>query len=65
MYSDEKNIATAGCVEIHRSTVTERLKNDRNALRERLDQVEKALTALEAHPETQTILDLLAKIGHY
>ena len=43
-------------------TVTERLYRERVALQEKLAEVEKAIAAIEASPQTQQVVDSLAKL---
>ena len=44
-------------------SITERLQVDRDVLKNRLAEVESALDMLKQHPETQQVLDALAKLG--
>ena len=58
--------ATAkGCIDIHRPTLTERLKDERQGLATRLAELDAALAALESNPEVQKILDLVQKVARY
>lgn len=43
-------------------TVTERLYRERAQLQSRLSEVEKAIAAIEASPQTQQVVDSLAKL---
>lgn len=44
-----------------KSTVTESLEREKKSLLERLDDIEKALAVLRAHPEVQVVIDTLSK----
>ena len=45
-------------------TLTERLTSEREALNERLRQIDDVLQGLARHPETAALLDAVAKLGH-
>ncbi len=65
MYNDqpmtEKSAASIG--NARQETVTERLKNEKAHLEDRLKQITEAIESLEAHPEVQTVVDTLQKLG--
>lgn len=46
-----------------RSTITERLKNEKERLEQRLEQVNSVIKELEKVPEVQKVLDAIARIG--
>ncbi len=46
-------------------TLTERLKREQADLSSRLKEVTEAITALEANPQVQTVLDLVQKVARY
>jgi len=66
MYDVNGPMETAAkCLEINRPTLTERLKQERIDLSKRLSELDAAISALEANPQVQTILDLLQKVARY
>ena len=69
MYDENAKEATTpslgGCVEIRRPTLTERLKQERQAHADKLTELDSAIAALEANPEVQRILDLVQKVARY
>ena len=70
MYDESEQKAMAsntlgGCVEIHRPTLTERLKQERHGQAEKLAELDSAIAALESNPEVQRILDLVRKVARY
>ena len=65
MYDDNKNLATSGCIEVRRQTLTERLKEERQGLSSRLAELDAAISALEANPQVQAVLDLVQKVARY
>ena len=44
-------------------SITERLENRKKNLENDLEQINQALDALKKHPETQAVLDMLAKVN--
>ena len=46
-------------------TITEQLKQEKVVLEERLAKVNEALTALQANPEVEKILNLISKVNRY
>lgn len=46
-------------------TLTERLKREQADLSARLKEVTEAITALEANPQVQAVLDLVQKVARY
>lgn len=46
-------------------TVTESLEREKKSLLERLADIEEALAALRAHPEIQSVIDILSKHTRY
>ena len=67
MYDTEKVPANSlgMCIEASRPTLTERLKQERNNLSRRLEELDAAIIALEANPQVQAILDLVQKVARY
>ena len=43
-------------------TMTERLRHEQENLKQRLAEVESALSAIESNPQVQTVIDALAKL---
>jgi len=64
MYDNQKELSTAaGCVEVRRPTLTERLKEERASYASRLAELDAAISALEANPQVQVVLDLVQKVS--
>lgn len=57
--------ASPKCVEVRRLTLTERLKEERTNVNSRLQELDQAITALEAQPEMQRLLDIIQKVARY
>jgi|CXWL01.1.fsa_nt_gi uncharacterized membrane protein YfbV (UPF0208 family) len=55
----------AKCIEVRRLTLTERLKEERTNVNSRLQELDQAITALEAQPEMQRLLDIIQKVARY
>jgi hypothetical protein len=49
---------------IRPQSLTERLRDEQKRLQERYDEVTAVLDSLESNPETQSILDAVARLGH-
>lgn len=50
---------------LRRMTLTDRLKNEKRQLTERLEVVDGILAKLEKSPDTQAILDEITQLGHF
>ncbi len=61
MYNEVGKVATEACVEVPRMTLTQRLMQERDRLQDRVAEINAVLTALEANPQVQAVLDLLQK----
>ena len=48
----------------YRPSMTERLKNERARVAQRLTELDAAIGALEANPQVQSVLDLIQKVSH-
>lgn len=46
-------------------TMTERLRARRTMLRQQLDEVEQALSALESNEEVARVVDAISRLGHF
>jgi hypothetical protein len=51
------------CVEVRRTTLTERLENEKSHLEHRLTEVNEALSVLKSDPKIQAIFDILQKVA--
>lgn len=51
----------SACVEARRSTLTEKLQEERHRLHSRIEEIDHVLSALNENPQIQTVLDLLQK----
>lgn len=47
------------------STMTDRLRARRDMLRQQLDDVEQALSALESNEEVARVVDAISRLGHF
>ena len=45
-------------------SLTERLRNEKQHLESRLDEINNVIESLEKNPETQSVLDAVARLGH-
>ena len=52
-------------IQIRRMTLTERLKEERVSVNARLQELNQAITALEAQPQIQGLLDIIQKVARY
>ena len=51
------------CIEVRRTTLTERLENEKSQLEHRLAEVNEALAVLKSDPKIQAIFDILQKVS--
>lgn len=51
------------CIEVRRTTLTERLENEKSQLEHRLAEVNEALVVLKSDPKIQAIFDILQKMA--
>lgn len=59
-------VPTTDCkVKTYQPTLTERLKREQADLSDRLAEINAALSALEANPQVQAVLDLVQKVARY
>ena len=49
---------------VYRRTITERLTEEAEGLRNRLKEIEEALTALQSNPDIERILNLVSKVSN-
>ena len=56
--------AELGLSQIRPQSLTERLKDEQQRLQERYNEVTAVLDSLNENPETQSILDAVARLGH-
>lgn len=56
--------STAGLGQIRPQSLTERLEDEQKRLQERCDEITLVLDSLHKNPETQSILDAVARLGH-
>lgn len=65
MIYGQEAVSTAGLGQIQQpQSLTERLKDEQQRLQQRYDEVTAVLDNLNEHPETQAILDAVARLGH-
>ena len=50
---------------IVKETMTERLTRERNQVKQRLDDLDKAIGLLEKNPTVQEVIDVLSSITHF
>ena len=61
----DRNYDTGTKLEIpYRRTITERLTEEAEGLRNRLKEIEEALTALQSNPDIERILNLVSKVSN-
>jgi len=61
MYGDMMQPLETKCVDVPRQTLTERLVQERNNVANRLAELDGVISALNANPAIQSVLDLLQK----
>jgi len=66
MYGSQTEVTpvSAGLGQIRTPSLTERLQDEQKRLQERLDEVTAVISSLNDAPETQSILDAVARLGH-
>jgi len=60
---DQQRSLSPNTVGLQRSTITERLKEEKENLEERLTLVNKTIQVLESNPNVQVVLDAVAKLN--
>lgn len=60
MYGSYPEVAK-NCIEVPRMTLSERLKQERQLVANRLNEIDSVLAALDANPQVKDVLDLLQK----
>jgi hypothetical protein len=66
MYDDAPVPSAPGrAVDIPSQTLTERLHEERRRLGARLQELDAAISALEANPQIQLVFDLVQKVARY
>ena len=66
MYDNSvSSVATSAPLEARPRSLTERLSDEKSNLEARLEEINGVLESLERHPETQSVLDAVARLGHF
>ena len=63
-YGGESAMTAPGEVAFKRPSMTTQLTRERDALKERLADVETTLSVLQADPKIQTVIDCITRLGH-
>ena len=57
--------AVIGFAAARPASLTERLRSEKQQLEQRLKEINNVLNSLEKNPETQSVLDAVARLGHH
>ena len=61
MYGENYPMETKACLDVPRMTLTERLLQERNNVKTRLDELDAVINVLQQNPQIKEVLDLLQK----
>ena len=66
MYENQvAECATRGLIDARPRSLTERITDEKAKLEARLEEINTVLESLEANPETQAVMDAIARLGHF
>jgi len=65
MYGNQGLVGADCARELMPTSTTDRLRSEKDRLEQRLEQVNKAIEALESSPEIQRAIDAISKLGHF
>jgi len=66
MYGQEAaDCKSTGLIDARPRSLTKRITDEKAKLEARLEEINGVLESLEANPETQAVMDAVARLGHF